>query len=1022
MNINKSRKGEVASLLAIVSMVMVGLGLFVGTQLARQTSPIQKDPFAQSIPQEPPAVPTYFPTNLHNDICFPGGSIESPITDPYCRSRIFPPSFADVDLGDVGSNSFELMKKAYNKPNIHIERVGNTFEIFGSFCVERSGGTTGRNFKLGPEAALYLSLNAAEKTVDENGNISASSRSRGGIIGGQTPIASANLYDPSKPSSGLIVADPNEDICTFEPNTPSTTPAVPLPDKSRYDSYRNPILFKINLSKQNSPLQQRIEELKRLAAEGKPIDKSKCSVYVHFEHLGKQDTYNLVGIPLELLVDEETAKTIKELCEPQVTPPEETPSPPTSTPSNTPPVPSPTVAVCYQNCSADESKVICGNDPTSEPPVKMKCYQVSGGFSNPRFPTGMTDSTSDESDYSREARLGLKVDGPCETNSVLCRCLPARCEDPAKDCSSQPLACTIPTITEVQRPSDTPIPTPSETPIPQACTFKSLAFINECTSYIFETDDKGNDRLVCTKISPFDTTSVKNSYQRNGKHLFGASNNLQLANVGKGRGQETVPVDRLRIKGVYEDPIYSTFRNYLDSDRYSITRGPAAGGVVTGRLWNITPFNIPAGMKLDDRSIKINPDPRSNFQAEIYSNGDLASVRLDINSEEYKVVPNGAWYQSMEYGIPANKAPMQSRYSSCVNKNYGTYQCATPADSAESLQEISGLPVQCGEDIEYGWTIMKCRQDVDYVFVVDVSTSMNLPEVNYSGTKLDVIKEQILKYIGNIKDNNSRISVITFGRSVAGKLDFTNNLQQAQSYVQSIPATPGGVNREGTCIDCGANEALRLVNARSDVSRNPVVIFMTDGIPTWRMGDNQSGTAGFCQSDYSLCLPAIQAQVNNLRAVAGLTLASVGYGKIPANDQEVNFNLQLLKVIDMLGQEGWKFSTNSQGATDLYKGKIAFAPVGEIYTRISERLNSCKRADLASAKALKSKDINGDGIINSIEYFLIIDSYFKEGNNLKEDINGDKVVNAMDLSEILRDFGTVIPTGDTGNQVEENVQ
>ena len=84
--------------------------------------------------------------------------------------------------------------------------------------------------------------------------------------------------------------------------------------------------------------------------------------------------------------------------------PQETPTPtdgPSITPSDTP-TPSPTVAVCYQNCSADESKVVCGNDPTSEPPVKMKCYQVSGGSSIPRFPTGMTDSISDESEFLQQ--------------------------------------------------------------------------------------------------------------------------------------------------------------------------------------------------------------------------------------------------------------------------------------------------------------------------------------------------------------------------------------------------------------------------------------------------------------------------------------------------------------------------------------------------------------------------------------------------------------------------------------------
>jgi hypothetical protein len=50
-------------------------------------------------------------------------------------------------------------------------------------------------------------------------------------------------------------------------------------------------------------------------------------------------------------------------------------------------------------------------------------------------------------------------------------------------------------------------------------------------------------------------------------------------------------------------------------------------------------------------------------------------------------------------------------------------------------------------------------------------------------------------------------------------------------------------------------------------------------------------------------------------------------------------------------------------------------------------------------------DVNGDGIINGVDFSLCLVNYWKRGENITGDINKDNIVNSLDTSIIIPNFG-----------------
>lgn len=141
------------------------------------------------------------------------------------------------------------------------------------------------------------------------------------------------------------------------------------------------------------------------------------------------------------------------------------------------------------------------------------------------------------------------------------------------------------------------------------------------------------------------------------------------------------------------------------------------------------------------------------------------------------------------------------------------------------------------------------KQAVDIVFILDKSGSMNRrlnsdSEADwYEDSRMDLLEDAVGSLVTTIENNDdidARYSAVGFsgdGKSNHGATttrDWTSNSQTLINYVENL--TPDG----GTNYQLGIYEAKQLLNsARSDALT--FVVFVSDGIPTYRGIENQSG-------------------------------------------------------------------------------------------------------------------------------------------------------------------------------------
>ena len=111
----------------------------------------------------------------------------------------------------------------------------------------------------------------------------------------------------------------------------------------------------------------------------------------------------------------------------------------------------------------------------------------------------------------------------------------------------------------------------------------------------------------------------------------------------------------------------------------------------------------------------------------------------------------------------------------------------------------------------------------DIFFVVDVSASMTA--VDFKPNRLEVAKQQILKFIG--LRPTDRIGIIIFGHNPFTLLPLSTDLKLVKQMVEEIQIGISGVG-SGTNI----GDALGLAVARSvqSLSKNKTIILLTDGV------------------------------------------------------------------------------------------------------------------------------------------------------------------------------------------------
>ncbi len=535
-------------------------------------------------------------------------------------------------------------------------------------------------------------------------------------------------------------------------------------------------------------------------------------------------------------------------------------------------------------------------------------------------------------------------------------------------------------------PTNTPTPTPScggptcppptNTPTPivgNACNYNALVYIQECTPNAkgeCERDTKGN--FIARALPASELAK------------FGTINNRQLA--GGRYGSE--PASRFSLftgNPTEATSIISTFPYFsgilgsqLAYFRYDVSQPVPAGVDPLKRTTGTTGIFIP---------------PTFTHPNERYPNMETASVRLTLKRPDYRIVPRGNETKYCRNNISGGfiGACDPSAYSYPVDNSVDLSK-RDPRDT------INGLIVGCGQNIVYGWTVQKCVSNFDYVFVMDTSTSMiTTRDITTGKLKKDAASDALQNFLTNIKNSGGdhRASLLQFSsrRNTRTVVPFTNNIDTVKAA-----ALNDLKYEEGTCIECGIRETINLLtNFRADKSRNVVVVFLTDGLPNSDPGNPRAG--GY---EGEITTEANRLKAMNIAATGSTppTVIAIGYGNPVAAsnpDPRELGTAELTRVIKLISTDDtWAFST------------AANISISEVFRRVESSLNSCSKSEALHAAFMKAKDINGDGIINTVDLFALYDTYFQQGQGLSGDLNDDGVINSLDVSLMIGDLGTVV--------------
>ncbi len=251
----------------------------------------------------------------------------------------------------------------------------------------------------------------------------------------------------------------------------------------------------------------------------------------------------------------------------------------------------------------------------------------------------------------------------------------------------------------------------------------------------------------------------------------------------------------------------------------------------------------------------------------------------------------------------------------------------------------------------------------------------------------------------------------------------------------------GGLIERGTCIECGLDLAATLAHTRSPEEkriRPAIVIFMTDGIPNSYPGEPTSpdliklyppqtrdgikvtnpvpyGWKGVYDAADNLRRDGstTKDQGNNtpLR-IAGqdldpfdtVKLITVGYGDSNFTEGD---GQQFEKMLKGVASDKTK-EANARWAYSSDIHENAPLKITDIFADIQKEVNSCSSMQLAYDISQRARDINKDGIVNTIDLFMIYENYQKSGEDLPYDIDRNGTVNSLDISLVLNSLGTVI--------------
>lgn len=633
-----------------------------------------------------------------------------------------------------------------------------------------------------------------------------------------------------------------------------------------------------------------------------------------------------------------------------------------------------------------------------------------------------------------------------------CRCMPPSCT--GRDCRTKPLACDS--------------TTPTVTPEPLSCVYNAIAFVEECENINKSTGEceaiAGTNRLQAKPIQDPELARTNADWK-----MWAPLNNLQALNPL--RSDDARPPGNQKFNFINTDeagfePLQRIFKmfTFANNLRHGISISPRVYSEQTINgiskkevLFPRTDIQIASTEELRRQ---VEPGTLDVYVPnEQYDNREDSSVKLFFNRDEYRVVPNGKNIYSCTNHI-AQELLSEGKLDPIADADFISMTSGTGAcnmsefnnDRYENLDNIDGLTVGCGQDIVYGWTLERCKFNFDYVFVVDTSTTMTYPDPNLGGQrKIDAVMDQIDTFMTNIENSgtDSRVAFINFNNAVhvydnngAIKPNAqgirTNGFLDGTRFAEARAALPqfrqtkdnGGLIEKGTCIKCGLDLANQLIRSRSTAekeARQPVVIFLTDGLPNAYPGDADPNLRNQYPPEarnnpvpwsYPGIYRSADALRNDGQETTGATtrvpgpndisddvlLVTIGYGdESIKQNQGQNFQ-QLIFAISSDVQdslERWAYSTDPSNSA---------SGITNIFEQVQDDLNTCSRSAYAYQRTLENRDVNKDGIINTIDLFLIYDNYYVKGEDVAEDVNLDGVVNAYDVSMVIEVLGTVVNT------------
>lgn len=676
---------------------------------------------------------------------------------------------------------------------------------------------------------------------------------------------------------------------------------------------------------------------------------------------------------------------------------------------------------------------------------------------NPVQFKGACDSTPTATPTDRPTTPddGHKICDPASGRE--CRCMPPSCT--GRDCSTKVLACEG--------------ETPTVTPEPLACEYNALAFVEECTNINPSTGEcrtvDGTNRLQAKPIYDEELAKTDPSWR-----MWAPLNNRQADNPRRSDDARPPGNQKFNfidnVEAGFNDllNVFDMFTFVWNrQEGISISPRVFSSQDVTG----LTKRDLLESR--DDIKIASREEIERNVEAgtldlyvpnEQYNNREDAAVELFFNRDEYRIVPNGKNIYSCTNEIAkdlltsgsldpvadADIIKMATETGACNMSEFNN-------DRFDNLDTIDGLTVGCGQDVVYGWTLEKCKFNFDYVFVVDTSTTMTYPDPNLGGQrKIDAVMDQIDTFMTNIENSgtDSRVALVNFNNAVH-VYDNSGNIkdEDGDGYGNGIQ-TPGfldntrfaearnrlpafrqtkdnnGLIEKGTCIKCGLDLARQLLDKRSNAekeARDGVVIFLTDGLPNAYPGDADPNLRNQYPPEarnnpVPWSYPGIYDSADLLRndgqettgpttripgpnnVADDVLLVTIGYGDETVKQNEGQNFQQLIFAIASDVQdslERWAYSTDP----DNNRGNIS-----DIFGQIQDDLNTCSRSAYAYQRTLINRDVNKDGIINTIDLFLIYDNYYVKGDDIDEDVNLDGVVNAYDVSMVIEVLGTVVNT------------